>query len=153
VFLEGYRLALEKAISDRRNAFRPVLGNVGPAAASLYPLAKLYAPDGYLGGGTEHDGLAYLNNRARVDNLDDLTYHSAPARSRARPRRFRGVHETLRRGDACARGGKAALRSPRFKSTEDAAMYLGRLRAGRARGSAVAVGISSAADRAAGSRR
>src|ERR1051325_5164427 len=50
VFLEGYRLALEKAITDRRNAFVPFWG-VPTGGASLYPLAKYYMTDGYLGWG------------------------------------------------------------------------------------------------------
>src|SRR4029078_363423 len=91
--------------------------------ASLYPLAKLYAPDGYLGWGTSTTGLAYLNNRARVGNLDDLYEHSA---LRVRERGADDSELYTKHIDAATRAAwwKAALRSPRFKSTEDAAMYL-----------------------------
>jgi hypothetical protein len=122
VFLEGYRLALEKAIPDRRNAFVLFWG-MSTGGASLYPLAKLYTPDGYLGWGTSTTGLAYLNNRARVGNLDDLYEHSA---LRVRERGTDDFEVYTKHVDAATRAEwwKAALRSPRFKSTEDAAMYL-----------------------------
>ena len=122
VFLEGYRLALEKAITDRRNAFVLFWG-MSTGGASLYPLAKLYPPDGYLGWGTSTTGLAYLNNRARVGNIDDLYEHSA---LRVRERGLDDFEVYTKHVDAATRAAwwKAALRSPRFKSTEDAAMYL-----------------------------
>jgi len=122
VFLEGYRLALEKAIPDRRNAFVLFWG-MSTGGASLYPLAKYYTPDGYLGWGTSTTGLAYLNNRARVGSLDDLYEHSA---LRVRERGPDDFEVYTKHIDASTRSTwwKAALRSPRFKSTEDAAMYL-----------------------------
>jgi hypothetical protein len=122
VFLQGYRLALEKAITDRRNAFVLFWG-MSTGGASLYPLAKYYAPDGYLGWGTSTTGLAYLNNRARVGNLDDLYEHSA---LRVRERGLDDFEVYTKHVDAATRAAwwTAALRSPRFKSTEDAAMYL-----------------------------
>jgi hypothetical protein len=122
VFLEGYRLALEKAIPDRRNAFVLFWG-MSTGGASLYPLAKHYVPDGYLGWGTSTTGLAYLNNRARVGGLDDLYEHSA---LRVRERGLDDFEVYTKHVDATTRMAwwKAALRSPRFKSTEDAAMYL-----------------------------
>src|SRR4029078_6059982 len=91
--------------------------------ASLYPLAKLYAPDGYLGWGTSTSGLAYLNNRARVVNLDDLYEHSA---LRVRERGLDDFEVYTKHIDAATRATwwRAALRSPRLKSTDDAAMYL-----------------------------
>jgi hypothetical protein len=122
VFLEGYRLALEKAIPDRRNTFVLFWG-MSTGGASLYPLAKLYTPDGYLGWGTSTSGLAYLNNRARVGNLDDLYEHSA---LRVRERGLDDFEVYTKHVDAATRAAwwTVALRSPRFKSTEDAAMYL-----------------------------
>jgi len=122
VFLEGYRLALAKAIPDRRNAFVLFWG-MSTGGASLYPLAKYYTPDGYLGWGTSTTGLAYLNNRARTTNLDDLYEHSA---LRVRERGADDFEVYTKHVDAATRADwwKAALRSPRFKSTEDAAMYL-----------------------------
>jgi len=122
VFLEGYRLALEKAIPDRRNAFVLFWG-MSTGGASLYPLAKYYTPDGYLGWGTSTTGLAYLNNRARTGNLDDLYEHSA---LRVRERGADDFEVYTKHVDAATRAvwWQAALRSPRFKSSEDAAMYL-----------------------------
>ena len=122
VFLEGYRLALEKAIPDRRNAFVLFWG-MSTGGASMYPLAKYYAPDGYLGWGTSTSGLAYLNNRARTGNLDDLYEHSA---LRVRERGADDFEVYTKHVDAATRAvwWQAALRSPRFKSTEDPAMYL-----------------------------
>jgi hypothetical protein len=122
VFLEGYRLALEKAIPDRRNAFVLFWG-MSTGGPSVYPLAKLYAPDGYLGWGTSTTGLAYLNNRARTGNLNDLYEHSA---LRVRERGLDDFEVYTKHVDSATRAvwWKAALRSPRFKSTEDAAMYL-----------------------------
>jgi hypothetical protein len=122
VFLEGYRLALEKAIPDRRNAFVLFWG-MSTGGASLYPLAKSYTPDGYLGWGTSTTGLAYLNNRARTGNLNDLYEHSA---LRVRERGLDDFEVYTKHVDSATRAAwwKAALRSPRFKSTEDAAMYL-----------------------------
>jgi hypothetical protein len=122
VFLEGYRLALEKAIPDRRNAFVLFWG-MSTGGASLYPLAKYYTPDGYLGWGTSTTGLAYLNNRARTGNLDDLYEHSA---LRVRERGADDFEVYTKHVDAATRAvwWQAALRSPRFKSAEDAAMYL-----------------------------
>ncbi|HXD16380.1 MAG TPA: hypothetical protein VN654_05130 [Vicinamibacterales bacterium] len=122
VFLEGYRRALEKAIPDRRNALVLFWG-MSTGGASLYPLAKYYAPDGYLGWGTSTTGLAYLNNRARVGSLDDVYEHSA---LRVRERGLDDFEVYTKHVDAATRAAwwKGALRSPRFKSTEDAAMYL-----------------------------
>lgn len=122
VLLEGYRLALEKAIPDRARSFVLFWG-MSTGGASLYPLAKHYTPDGYLGWGTSSTGLAYLNNRALAGNLDDLYEHSA---LRVRERGLDDFQVYTKHVDAARRAAwwKAALRSPRFKSTEDAAMYL-----------------------------
>jgi hypothetical protein len=122
VFLEGYRLALEKTIPDRRNAFVLFWG-MSTGGASLYPLAKTFTPDGYLGWGTSSTGLAYLNNRATAGNLKDAYEQSA---LRVRERGLDDFNVYTKHIDAATRAAwwKAALRSPRFKSTEDAAMYL-----------------------------
>src|SRR5712671_216139 len=56
-FIEGYRLALEKAIPDRQNALDLFWG-LSTGGSTLYPLAKYYTPDGYLGWGTSTTGLA-----------------------------------------------------------------------------------------------
>lgn len=123
VFLEGYRLALEKTITDRRNAFVLFWG-MSTGGASLYPLASSYTPDGYLGWGTSSTGLAYVNNRALTGNLNDVYEHSA---LRVRERGLDDFEVYTKHVDAATRAAwwKAALRSPRFKSTEDAAMQFG----------------------------
>ncbi len=121
VFVEGYRLALENVVTDRARAFVLFWG-MSTGGASLYPLAKYYAPDGYLGWGTSSTGLAHANNttgqgntsniyepmalRVRERGLDDFEFYTKTIDPRTR-----------------ARWWDAALRSPRFKSTEDAAMY------------------------------
>jgi hypothetical protein len=122
VFLEGYRLALERAIPNRAQSFVLFWG-MSTGGASLYPLAKYYTPDGFLGWGTSTTGLAYLNNRARVGTVDDVYEHSA---LRVRERGLDDFEVYTKHVDTATRAAwwKAALRSPRFKSTEDAAMYL-----------------------------
>jgi hypothetical protein len=123
VFLEGYRLALEKSIPDRRNALVLFWG-MSTGGASLYPLAKHYLPDGYLGWGTSSTGLAYVNNRTANGNFNDIYERSA---LRVRERGLDDFEFYTRHVDADtrARWWKAALKSPRFKSTEDAAMQFG----------------------------
>src|SRR5688572_9917916 len=76
VFVEGYALALEKAISDRPNSLVLYWG-MSTGGASLYPLAKFYTPDGYLGWGTSSTGLAYVESRARDNNFSTVYEQSA----------------------------------------------------------------------------
>ena len=123
VFLEGYRLALEKAISDRRSSLVLFWG-MSTGGASLYPLAKYFTPDGYLGWGTSSTGLAYVNNRTAGGNFNDIYEHSA---LRVRERGFDDFEFYTRQIDRQTRATwwKVALRSPRFKSTEDEAMQFG----------------------------
>jgi hypothetical protein len=123
VFIDGYRRALERTIRDRRSAFVLFWG-MSTGGASLYPLARLYPPDGYLGWGTSSTGLAYVNNRALNANFNDVYERSA---LRVRERGLDDFEFYTRHVDAGtrARWWKAALKSPRFKSTEDAAMQFG----------------------------
>jgi pimeloyl-ACP methyl ester carboxylesterase len=123
VFVEGYRLALEKAIPGRRSSLVLFWG-MSTGGASLYPLAKYYPPDGYLGWGTSSTGLAYVNNRALTGNFTDVYEHSA---LRVRERGLDDFEFYTRTidPDTRARWWKAAQKSPRFKSTEDAAMQFG----------------------------
>jgi len=123
VFVEGYRLALEKAIPDRRGSLVLFWG-MSTGGASLYPLAKYYAPDGYLGWGTSSTGLASVNNRAVNGNFNDVYEHSA---LRVRERGLDDFELYTRTIDPDTRAAwwKAAQKSPRFKSTEDAAMLFG----------------------------
>jgi len=123
VFLEGYRRALESAVTDRRKSLVLFWG-MSTGGASLYPLAKLYAPDGYLGWGTSSTGLAYVNYRSSMGNLNDVYEHSA---LRVRERGLDDFEVYTRHVDAATRAAwwKVAQKSPRFKSTEDAAMQFG----------------------------
>ena len=123
VFVEGYRLALEKAIPDRRGALVFFWG-MSTGGASLYPLAKYYTPDGYLGWGTSSTGLAYVNNRTLGGNFNDIYEHSA---LRVRERGLDDFEFYTRNIDSDTRmkWWKAAQKDPRFKSTEDAAMQFG----------------------------
>lgn len=123
VFLEGYRRALESAIVDRKNSLVLFWG-MSTGGASLYPLARRYAPDGYLGWGTSSTGLAYVSSRASTGNFNDVYEHSA---LRVRERGLDDFEVYTRHVDAATRAAwwKAAQKSPRFKSTEDAAMQFG----------------------------
>ena len=123
VFLEGYRRALEHAIPDRGGSMVLFWG-MSTGGAFLYPLAAQFTPDGYLGWGTSSTGLAYVNNRALTGNFNDVHERSA---LRVRERGvddFEFYTKTID-PEVRARWWKAALRSPRFKSTEDAVMQFG----------------------------
>jgi pimeloyl-ACP methyl ester carboxylesterase len=123
VFIEGYRLALEKAIPDRRDSLVLFWG-MSTGGASLYPLAKYYTPDGYLGWGTSSTGLAYVNGRTLDGNFKDVYEHSA---LRVRERGFDDFEFYTKNIDPQTRAKwwQAAQKDPRFKSTEDAAMQFG----------------------------
>ena len=123
VFIEGYRLAIEKAIADRAGSFVLFWG-MSTGGASLYPLAKSYRPDGFLGWGTSSTGLAYVNNKA--ENSDFANVYDRTA-LRVRERGLEDFEFYTKHVDAGtrARWWQAALKSPRFKSTEDAAMMFG----------------------------
>ena len=122
-FLTGYRLALERALPDRDRAFVLFWG-MSTGGAFLYPLARHYRPDGYLGWGTSSTGLASVYRRVRSGDY-------APPYARTAMRlRERGlddfVYYTKDLDPATrARWWQRALRSPRFKSTEDASMQFG----------------------------
>ncbi len=123
VFIEGYKLALEKAVPDRANSLVLFWG-MSTGGASLYPLAKYYTPDGYLGWGTSSTGLAYIAGKALDGNFADAY---APMALRVRERGLDDFEFYTKHIDAETRAKwwQAALKSPRFKSTEDAAMQFG----------------------------
>jgi hypothetical protein len=123
VFLEGYRRALDTAIPDRRSAFVLFWG-MSTGGASLYPLAKHYLPDGYLGWGTSSTGLAHVNNTTANGNVTNL-YDRMALRVRERGLDDFEFYSATIDPATRARWWQAALRSPRFKSTEDAQMYFG----------------------------
>jgi hypothetical protein len=121
-FVEGYRLALEQAIQDRARAFVLFWG-MSTGGAVLYPLAKYYMPDGYLGWGTSSTGLAHVNNTTLGGNFNNV-YDRMTLRVRERGLDDFELYTRTIDPDTRARWWKAALRSPRFKSTEDAIMFL-----------------------------
>jgi hypothetical protein len=123
VFIEGYRLALEKAIQDRANSLVLFWG-MSTGGASLYPLTKYYRPDGFLGWGTSSTGLAYVNGKAERGDFGNVYEHSA---LRVRERGIDDFELYTKNVDPATRAlwWKAALKNPRFKSTEDAAMMFG----------------------------
>jgi hypothetical protein len=123
VFIEGYRLALEKAIPDRGGSLVLFWG-MSTGGASLYPLAKYYTPDGYLGWGTSSTGLAYVSGKAANGNLNDVYDHSA-LRVRERGLDDFEFYTKNIEPETRAKWWKAALKDPRFKSTEDASMDFG----------------------------
>ena len=122
-FVEGYRLALEKAIPERNRALVLFWG-MSTGGAFLYPLAKHYRPEGFLGWGTSSTGLAYVNNRALNGNFADV-YGINALRVRERGQDDFEFYSRHVDAETRARWWKGALRSPRFKSTEDAVMQYG----------------------------
>ena len=122
VFVEGYRLALEKAIPDRTQAFVLFWG-MSTGGASLYPLAKYYLPDGYLGWGTSSTGLAQPQQPRRSAATSTTSTTAWPLRVRERGLDDFEFYTRTIDPATRERWWQAALRSPRFKSTEDAAMY------------------------------
>src|SRR6185295_3191365 len=123
VFLEGYRRALEKAIPDRRNALVLFWG-MSTGGSTLYPLAKYYSPDGYLGWGTSTTGLAAATGRTRSGNYNGIYEQNAV---RVRERGLDDFEYYTKEIDPQTRAKwwQAAQRNPRFKSTEDPPMQFG----------------------------
>jgi pimeloyl-ACP methyl ester carboxylesterase len=123
VFVQGYAHALEKVIPDRKGSLVFFWG-MSTGGASLYPLAKYFTPDGYLGWGTSSTGLAYVNNRALSGNYNDVYDRMA---LRVRERGLDDFEFYTKNIDPQTRAlwWKAAQKDPRFKSTEDAGMEFG----------------------------
>lgn len=124
-YLEGYRLAIERAVPPSERAATYLLyWGMSTGGAFLYPLARWLPPDGYLGWGTSSTGLAYVYRRAksgdfrqpyaqsalrlRERGLDDFTYYT------------RDLDEATRLA-----WWKNAQKGPRFKSGEDPMMQFG----------------------------
>ena len=123
VFIDGYELALKKAIPDRQKSLVLFWG-MSTGGASLYPLAKTYTPDGFLGWGTSSTGLAYVADKAAGGDFRDVYDHSA---LRVRERGLDDFEFYSRNIDPATRAlwWKAAQNDPRFKSTEDETMQFG----------------------------
>jgi hypothetical protein len=123
VFLDGYRLALQKAIPDRNQSLVLFWG-MSTGGSSLYPLAKSYTPDGYLNWGTSPLGLAALFNRTVNKNYNDIYDHSALRVRERGPGDF-DVYTKEVDPATKAKWWQASLKNPRFKSTEDPPMQFG----------------------------
>ena len=122
-FIEGYRLALVKAIPDRQNSLVLFWG-MSTGGSTLYPLAKYYTPDGYLGWGTSSTGLASAAGRSVVGNFTAV-YEPTAARVRERGIDDFDLYTKEIDPQTKAKWWQAAQRNPRFKSTEDPPMQFG----------------------------
>jgi len=122
-FIEGYRLALEKAIPDRQNSLVLFWG-MSTGGSTLYPLAKYYTPDGYLGWGTSTTGLAAATGRTSSGSYNGIYEQNAV---RVRERGLDDFEYYTKEIDPPTRAKwwQAAQRNPRFKSTEDPPMQFG----------------------------
>lgn len=123
VYIDGYRLALEQAIPDRTRSLVLFWG-MSTGGATLYPLAKSYTPDGYLGWGTSSTGLASAAGRTANGNFRDL-YDQSALRVRERGLGDFEVYTKEVDSETKAKWWQAAQKNPRFKSTEDAPMQFG----------------------------
>ncbi len=121
-YLKGYRLALEQAIpaAQREKSFVLFWG-MSTGGAFLYPLAKQFKPDGYLGWGTSSTGLAYVYRKAKQGDFSTSYTQTA---LRLRERGFDDFSYYTKELDEATRlrWWQSALREPRFKSGEDAPM-------------------------------
>jgi pimeloyl-ACP methyl ester carboxylesterase len=119
-FIEGYRLALVKAIPDRANSLVLFWG-MSTGGSTLYPLAKYYTPDGYLGWGTSTTGFAAAAGRAQAGSYNGL-YEPTAARVRERGLDDFEYYTVEIDPQTRTKWWQAAQRNPRFKSTEDPPM-------------------------------
>ena len=121
-YLKGYRLALERAIPAGERAQSMVLfWGMSTGGAFLYPLAKQFKPDGYLGWGTSSTGLAYVYRKAKQGDFS-TPYTQTALRLRERGFDDFGYYTKELDEPTRQRWWQAALREPRFKSGEDAPM-------------------------------
>ena len=124
-YLEGYRLAIERAVppSERASTYLLYWG-MSTGGAFLYPLAKWLPPDGYLGWGTSSTGLAYVYRRAKSGDFQQPYAQSA---LRVRERGLDDFTYYTKEMDEATRLAwwKNAQKGPRFKSGEDPMMQFG----------------------------
>ena len=124
-YLEGYRLAIERAVprAQRESTYLLYWG-MSTGGAFLYPLAKWLPPDGYLGWGTSSTGLAYVYRRAKSGDFQQPYAQSA---LRVRERGLDDFTYYTRDLDEATRNAwwKNAQKGPRFKSGEDPMMQFG----------------------------
>ncbi len=121
-YLKGYRMALEQAIpAKQRDRSFVLFWGMSTGGAFLYPLAKQFKPDGYLGWGTSSTGLAYVYRKAKQGDFSTAYTQTA---LRLRERGLDNFGYYTRELDEATRlkWWQSALREPRFKSGEDAPM-------------------------------
>ncbi len=124
-FIEGYRRAIEHAVpaSERDRSFVLFWG-MSTGGSTLFPLAKYYTPDGYLGWGTSSTGLAYVYRRAKSNDYRQL-YAQSGMRLRERGLDDFEFYTKELDKETRMKWWQAALKEPRFKSTEDPPMQFG----------------------------
>lgn len=121
-YLKGYRLALEQAIpANQRDSSFVLFWGMSTGGAFLYPLARQFKPDGYLGWGTSSTGLAYVYRKAKQGDFS-TSYTQTALRLRERGYDDFGYYTKELDEATRLRWWQAALREPRFKSGEDAPM-------------------------------
>ena len=121
--LTGYRIGLSHILppAERKKSILLYWG-MSTGGPFLWPLAKYIKPDGYMGWGTSSTGMAYMYNGAKQGNFN-LPYDKSALRVRERGLKdfnFYTVHVPQATKDAWWQN---ALKSPRFKSVEDAEMF------------------------------
>lgn len=121
-YLKGYRLAVEQAVpSSRRGSALVLFWGMSTGGAFLYPLAKQFKPDGYLGWGTSSTGLAYVYRKAKQGDFS-TPYAQTALRLRERGLDDFGFYTKELDEPTRLKWWNTALREPRFKSGEDAPM-------------------------------
>ena len=121
-YLKGYRLALEHSLpAGRRESAFVLFWGMSTGGAFLYPLAKHFKPDGYLGWGTSSTGLAYVYRKAKQGDFS-TPYARTALRLRERGYDDFGFYTKELDDGTRRRWWQSALREPRFKSGEDAPM-------------------------------
>ena len=142
VFIEGYRLALEKAIPDRAGARSSCSGACPPEARASIRSRSTTRPTAISAGARARPGSRMSSDRARGGNFNDVYEHSGAAGARARPRRLRVLHQARRCRDTRARWWKAALKIPALQEHRGCVDAIRRRGADRARPAPVAVRTS-----------
>ncbi len=121
-YLKGYRLAVEHAVpASQRDKSFVLFWGMSTGGAFLYPLAKQYKPDGYLGWGTSSTGLAYVYRKAKQSDFS-TAYAQTALRLRERGLDDFGYYTRELNEATRLKWWQSALREPRFKSGEDAPM-------------------------------
>lgn len=121
--LLGYRKAVEHALppAERKKSLLLYWG-MSTGGAFLWPLAKTFTPDGYLGWGTSSTGAAFFYSRAKTGNFS-WAYDRSALRVRERGISDFNFYTKQIAQETKDAWWQNALKSPRFKSAEDPAMF------------------------------